>query len=763
MVEKHPGLKLPLLTNRAGEKRTILPEEPFVQILDPATGTATFLVEVIDVIHRTLVAKWNQQRFTEAQQRAAWNDYVPKHLLPRLYGYELMMAPYSIAHMKIGLKLGETGYRFQSDERTRVYLTNSLEPPAEEMQQQRIAELSVALAHEAKAVNDVKRDKRFTVVIGNPPYSKISSNLTPEMRATVERYRYLDGERIKERGALQFEINLQDDYVKFFRFCEECVNASNNGIFGVITNNGYLSTPTLRGMRDSLLETFRSIWVVDLHGHLAKGEVGPDGGQEGNVFDILQGVALFLGLCRSPKASDAEIFHAERYGSRSAKYDFLQTNHRQSTVFKQLAPSPPFYLFMRHDSDLAREWQDFIGLPQLFPRNSAGIITARDALVIDESKETLARRLQRFSQATGTESAIYADFGFSESKRFDLREAQAELQRLRSFSEPIRKLLHRPFDERFIFFHPSVVWSLSRPMAEQMVGGENLALVATRQVTRSQFEHVFVSRHMIEIKACSHDRNTQLFPLFLYAAESELRLGPSAESTVNLNENVLLAIARGIGLKLQLGSRVVGKEDELTPLRVFNYTYAVLNCPSYRGRYFEFLRSDYPRIPLPSGATLFRALADLGGELVSLHLLESARLQTANTSFVGSASAEVEKVTYSRDTVWFDKGQTSGFRGVPQDVWNFHIGGYRVCQKWLKDRKGRRLSKGQMNRYERIVAAVHETIRIMREVDAVIDQHGGWPAAFVAGPLIVEPSAGVAGTTEGLPMPGEEDRPLPFA
>ena len=274
MATRHKELKIPEGTP---------PGQPLVQILDPATGTGTFLVEVIDLIHKTMVGEWKAQGHGEKRIEALWNDYVPKDLLPRLHGYELLMAPYAIAHLKIGLKLYETGYLFESDERARVYLTNALEPASSK---QLTLDFLPALAHEAQAVDEIKRRQLFTVVIGNPPYSKISSNLTPEMRATVERYRYLDGERIRERGALQFEINLQDDYVKFFRFCEQRVLVSSLGVLGLITNNGYLSTPTLRGMRDSLLETFNSIWAVDLHGHLAKGETSPDNGSEENVFLI---------------------------------------------------------------------------------------------------------------------------------------------------------------------------------------------------------------------------------------------------------------------------------------------------------------------------------------------------------------------------------------------------------------------------------------------------------------------------------------------
>jgi hypothetical protein len=708
----------------------ISPDRAFVQILDPATGTGTFLVEVIDVVHKTMVAKWTALGHGEKKIASLWNEYVPEHLLKRLHAYELLMAPYAIAHLKVGLKLYETGYRFGSDERTRIYLTNALEP-ASDVGQMQLEGILPSLAHEARAVNEIKRKQHFTVVIGNPPYSKISSNLTPEMRATVERYRYLDGVKIKERGALQFEINLQDDYVKFFRLCEQNIAMSNVGVLGLITNNGYLSTPTLRGMRDSLLETFTSIWAVDLHGHVAKGEIGPDGAPEENVFDIVQGVSLFLGDRMQPKTGDGAVSYAERYGSRVVKYDFLQSHDRSSTSFAKIEPSPPFYLFIPHDADLTLEWKQYVGLAELFPRNSAGIITARDGLVIAESKRELANRLERFSQARGAEESVYKEFGFSESKRFDLREAQGELRRLKSFSEPIRRMLHRPFDERFVFFHRSVVWSLSRPMADQMNDGKNLALVATRQVTRPQFEHAYVSRHIIEIKACSHDRNTQIFPLFISTSDGELAL--SCGDTANLNSAVLTKLSKALGLKLNVSTRELGKDQELSPLRVFHFSYAILYCPSYRERYFEFLRSDFPRLPLTGNLHLFRALAKIGGELTALHLLESPRLVRPITEFVDGRHREVEKISWSRNTVWVDKLETTGFKGVHEDVWNFHIGGYQVCEKWLKDRKGRSLSKTDISHYQMIVVALSETIRLMKQIDIVIADHGGWPGAFLAG------------------------------
>ncbi|MBU1207624.1 MAG: hypothetical protein KKH04_11950 [Proteobacteria bacterium] len=738
MVKRNKDLKIP---------DGVKPDEFFVTMLDPATGTATFLVKIIEIIFCYIKDKWDEKgyasmpplpgrkpvienrRFTDY-----WNAYVPQALLPRLYGYELMMAPYTIAHMKLGLKLseinarlGQPDYQVKFEGRAHIYLTNSLEPQSDV--QPALAGIFPALAHEAQAVNAVKRNKRFTVVIGNPPYSKISSNLTPEMRETVERYRFVDGERIKERGALQFEINLQDDYVKFFRFCENQIVISSVGILGLITNNGYISTPTLRGMRNSLLETFESIWALDLHGHLAKGEVAPDGTPEGNVFDILQGVAIFLGSHLKKKGGNAAVFHTDYYGSRAIKYLLLQKSSRTSTNFSHIKPSAPFYLFIPHDADLGQEWNLGVGLSELFPKNSAGIITARDGLVIAENRRLLAERLDLFSKARGSEATIYGEFGFSESKRFDLRDSQAGLRKLKSYTEPIRRILHRPFDERFIFFHSSVVWSMSRPMADQMRGGDNIALVATRQVTRPQFEHVFVSRHIIEIKACSHDRNTQIFPLFIIGEGD--KLGLASGTTPNLKGTVFIKLSQALGLKINFGERGIGRDDELTPMRFFNYVYAVMHSPNYRARYFEFLRSDFPRLPLTDNLELFHALTKHGEELIALHLMESPRLEKHIAKWVGKVpSGEVEKVTYADRTVWIDKFGSEGFCSVPETVWNFHIGGYQVCEKWIKDRRGRRLSAADIDHYQKIVVAINETLSLMSEIDKVIEQHGGWPEAF---------------------------------
>lgn len=381
MQVRQPELKIP---------EGVKADSPFVQILDPATGTATFLVEVIAVIHRTLAAKWKAQRLNEQQQIAAWNDYVPKHLLPRLHGYELMMAPYAIAHMKIGLKLHETGYRFQSEERVRVYLTNALEPASDAAKQRQFEALAPALAHEAMAVNEVKRNQRFTVAIGNPPYSGISSNMSEQAQHIVDSYRFVDGAALNER-----KVWLQDDYVKFIRTAQTTIDCSHIGVLGFITNHGYLDNPTFRGMRQSLIGTFECIRVIDLHGNANKLERSPDGSTDKSVFDIKQGVSICLATHGCPSST---VVHADLWGERDKKYLWLIKHDVHTTEFSLLEPNSPFYLLIPQLSKNRYEYEAWMKITEVMPLTSAGSITARDRFVIDFDRASLADRVNYISR-----------------------------------------------------------------------------------------------------------------------------------------------------------------------------------------------------------------------------------------------------------------------------------------------------------------------------------------------------------------------------
>jgi predicted helicase len=709
--ERHKGLNAP---------EGINPDiEPFVQILDPATGTATFLIEVIDVIHNTMVAKWDKERVSKSEQIKRWNTYVPTHLLPRLYAYELMMAPYAIAHMKVGLKLTETGFtaweKLGSENRANIFLTNALEPWESQLA---LAGFN-ALAHEAAAVNEVKRKKRFTVVIGNPPYAGISSNMTEQAQRIVDAYRFVDGAVLNEK-----KVWLQDDYVKFIRRAQATIDNTQVGVFGYITNHGYLDNPTFRGMRQSLMQTFEHLCLLDLHGNTNKKEQSPDGSEDKNVFDIRQGVAVCLAT-RGGRVSAVE--HAEQWGSRKEKYSWLARHSVRDTKFSALTPESPYYFLKPKNSESDSTYDTSTPIDQIFLLSNSGIVTARDGLVLDLDLPALRQRIADFRNPKFSDSEIQTRFDLTENYMWRVSDARKQLIAATDCEALYTEVLYRPFNTRHIFFHPSVVW---RPRMDVMrhMQNTNLALITTRQ-TRDPFGALATRLIVGHKSVAAYDINS-VFPLYTYPASREQRdLLSSSEKLPNLAPEFLKKVATVLGISQEVTH---GLPTGLTAEDIFHYAYAVLHSPGYRTRYAEFLKIDFPRLPLTGNMELFRVLARLGGELAALHLLESPRLDQPITEFVGHRNPEVEKVSWTRDTVWVDKEQTLGFRGVREPVWNFHIGGYQVCEKWLKDRKGRKLTKVDIEHYQKIVVALSETIRLMTEIDKVIDEHGGWPGAFQA-------------------------------
>jgi predicted helicase len=463
------------------------PNSPFVNILDPATGTATFLVEVIDLVHKTMKAKWLKQGHMALEIGKLWNEYVPNHLLPRVHGYELLMAPYAVAHMKIGLKLWETGYRFKSDERARIYLTNALEPPTQLRRQREFEDWAPALAHEAQAVNTIKRNQCFTVVIGNPPYSKVSGNMSDAAQELVERYKFVDGQALGERKHW-----LQDDYVKFLSLTQRNIDRSGCGVAGLITNHGFLDNPTFRGLRQSLANTFNSFRVFDLHGNMNKGERAADGSPDDNVFDIRQGVSISLasrfGLVQSL------VTHSELWGSRDAKYHWLSHHGVLEAKFKPLLPSTPYYFFLPKNADFDAEYFQFTKISEAMPVSSTGILTARDHFVIDFEDAPLLARMGTFLDKRLDDEDVGSKLGLSENYAWRVADARRALLSEKGIGHLLRDLHYRPFDTRRIVYHPSVVWRVRKEVMRHLTRNKNVALITSR-MTKSLSENTgaFVS------------------------------------------------------------------------------------------------------------------------------------------------------------------------------------------------------------------------------------------------------------------------------
>lgn len=711
MLKRNPGLKPPPLTDEPGEERTISPDEPFVQILDPATGTATFLVEVIEVIHRTLAAKWKQQRLTDAQQRAAWNDYVPRDLLPRLHAFELMMAPYAIAHMKIGLKLAETGYSFGTEERARIYLTNALEPW---MKQRPLIGFD-ALAHEAAAVNEIKRYKRFTVVIGNPPYSP--SVCEPEWLM-----RRLDDWK---QGLNETKSDLNREEWKFLRLAQYHCTMTRAGIVGFIINRDFLDGIVKRRMREHLSQSFPLRVAVDLNGDV-KGNIADE-----NVFEIEQGVAIAILSTKSAKSS---LRYASRVGTRAQKYADLIARKSIDAALAEVETPPPYFRWVpylsEHTASVAAEYEAWPEIKSAFGVASSGIQTKRDELCVAFTRTEMWDRVQNFHSMTAEQARAEFDLG-DDGRDWTVEGAKADI----SASGPNQKflcpILYRPLDIRFTYWTGRTKGFLAYPRREVMqhiVGHDNVGMIFNRQIVGNSVSHFSVSRIPIAHGTFYLGNKGQDYFAPLLAFDDDL-LASQKSGRSNFTPAILMP----------LRELLESEAAKLTPEDIFQYAFAVFHSPGYRGRYAEFLKIDFPRLPLTGDLELFRALARLGGELTALHLLESPRLAQPITEFIGGpnqSGPEIEKVSWSCDTVWVDKAQTIGFRGVREDVWNFHIGGYQVCEKWLKDRgpkkgqRGRALTKDDIAHYHKIVVALSETIRLMAEIDRVIDQHGGWPSAF---------------------------------
>ncbi len=589
MAERHAGVKVPEGTGASS---------PFVQILDPAVGTGTFLVEVVDIVHKTMLVKWQEENRLELEIPGLWNEYVSSNLLPRLHGYELMMAPYAIAHMKIGLKLHETGYHFGSEERARIYLTNSLEPSQDFSD--RLAFDAPALAHEAEAVNAVKARQHFTVVVGNPPYSGHSWNLTPELRQLVEPYRFVDGERIREKGALQLEKSIQDDYIKFVRLAELQIVNSKIGIVGLVTSHGFLDSLFLRGVRSSLRSTFSTISVLDLHGNGLRHEVCPDGSPDKNVFDITR-TGIAISLCRLlPSGALGEVCHADLWGDRDPiKYPWLIAHSLNTTQFHSISPGPPTYLFIPQDSANIAEYEKGWSVGEIMPIHSKGVVTGRDAFVIDFDETALLRRMRIFAGPSKSDRELVQEFSLNPSDWWDVQKARKGMPPSARLSAFVRPLLYRPFDVRPCFYHAAVFMSPRRPVMKHIEPGlENVLLVTSRMTKGESFRHVGISRGLVEAIFLSSktSNNAIVFPLYLYADENELSGDGSRNRRANYIPAFVKAVSGVSGLQVVDGRG--DYEGNLGVEDIFDYIVAILQSPAYRLRYAAPLTRDFPRIPL---------------------------------------------------------------------------------------------------------------------------------------------------------------------
>jgi len=681
-------------------------------ILDPATGTATFLYMVINEIRQAF-----------AGQEGMWNDYVAGKLLKRIFGFELLMAPYAVAHLKLGLLLQETGYKFQSEQRLGIYLTNTLDEAIKHSE----TLFARWISEEANAAAEIKKEKPIMVVLGNPPYSGHSANKGEWARQLVETYKKDCPELYKPAQAKW----LQDDYVKFIAFGQWRIERTGQGILGFITNHSYLDNPTFRGMRQSLMSTFTDIYILNLHGNAKKKEVAPDGGKDENVFDIQQGVAICLLVKEPSNTETAKVHYAELWGLHGdwpspqpgTKYYTLFETDISTTEWDKLQPHSPYYLFVKRDETDLDEYMQGWKLPDIMNQNgdpAPGIVTTQDEFAVSWSIDEAKGKVTRFL-ATQSEDEARNLFRLCSQAQWNYERAKRELS-ASEWAKEIKPILYRPFDIRWTVYNPNVAVHRRERVMRHMLAGENLGLCTNRQI-KGSFHHALVTKGLIDFHMFETAHAAPyLFPLYLYPAEGGMQFD-GGRRRPNLNPDFIKAVSDKLGLTF-IDDGKGDLEQTFGPEDIFNYAYAILHSPTYRTRYAEFLKIDFPRLPLISDKKLFKSLAEKGAELVSLHLMESPALNKPITKYPITGSNTVDKVSYDDNNQRVNINKTQYFEGVPPEVWEFHIGGYQVCQKWLKDRKGRTLTYDDMTHYQKVIVALKETIRLMEEIDELIP---GWP------------------------------------
>lgn len=688
----------------AGKQRQKEVETHKVQILDPATGTGTFLAHTIKFIKKEF---WG----------GSWSSYVEESLIPRLNGFELLMASYAMAHLKLDVLLMESGYVPIKQKRFNVFLTNSLE----EHHENTGTLFASYLANESREADRVKKETPVMVVMGNPPYSGESSNKGEWIMNLMEDYKKEpEGkEKLKERNPKW----INDDYVKFLRYGQHYIEKNGEGILAFINPHGFLDNPTFRGMRWNLLKTYDKIYTIDLHGNSKKKEVSPDGSKDENVFDIMQGVAITVFVKTGKKKANelAKVFHADLFGKRDFKYEFLSKNSLKSIDFEELPNIAPNYFFVSKDFEEQKAYDKGFSVNELFPLNSVGIVTARDAFTIKNTKEEVAETIEEFLNLEDEEGRIRFKLG-KDVRDWQVNFARKDLQNHYPGKGKLTKISYRPFDDKYTFYTGKSKGFHCYPRNEVMKNllvEDNLGLISARSNKSDTCDHFYISKYIMEAKCGERTTQSSIFPLYLYPDENTLE----KERTPNLDLEIVAEIEKKLGLKFV--NEKEQTQESFAPIDLLDYIYAVLHSPSYREKYKEFLKIDFPRVPYPNAKTFWQ-LVQKGSQLRELHLLESKTLDERVIEVSGEGAMLITNSLAKKDTlieeskVMLHLNAEVSITNIPLVAWEFYIGGYQPAQKWLKDRVGRELTRSDLKHYNRIINALTQTDKIMKEIDGIV-------------------------------------------
>jgi len=595
----------------------------------------------------------------------------------------------------LSLAFKQTGF-WKFHRRLGIYLTNSLEQS--EAQQNLLSfGFAESIAKEAKEADKIKKDTPIMVVIGNPPYSAISSNKTANY--LVEKYKVEPGgiERLKERKNW-----LDDDYVKFISLAENFVEKNGKGVLAYITNNSFIDNPTFRGMRWHLLKTFDDIYIVNLHGDVKKDKKALNKKKDENVFNIMQGVSINIFVKKTQSKEDSglgKVYYSDLFGTREDKFDFLNQNNLESIKWSQSKYTEPYLFFAPKDFKGKDDYEQGFSVVDMFKKNVTGIVTMGDEFIIALSKNEIEDRLNKLLFENISEPTLKNQYHLGKNYAKWILENKSGNKIILN-EKKYTQINYRPFDIKWTYYDKNLVWRCRDEIMNNFIIGGNLGLVFKRGGIEGKAPPIFVSKNIIDFRSWSRSGmqgGDYIAPLYLYTDDGT--------KIPNFNKEIHDKI-------------IVSIKSKVEPENILDYIYAVLHSPSYREKYKEFLKIDFPSVPYPKDVESFKKLVAFGSELRSLHLLESSKVNQFITTYPIAGSDTVEKLVYKNGKVFINAEQYFGT--VPEVAWNFYIGGYQPAQKWLKDRKGRVLTNTDIEHYQKIIVALAETNRIMKEIDSNI-------------------------------------------
>lgn len=706
-----------------------------ITLLDFATGTGTFLLEA----------------FRKALEPISKNsvNYNPKALIDKFCGFEFLIAPYTIAHLKISQSFKEEfNSPLNDDESLKIALTNTLyfKSISKEQNDQNTLFTLIDLTKEFKKAQKIK-EEQILIITGNPPYSGASSNkglyedeikisygLEPsKANLSKEQKKYINlyfqektkqntntFKAIYEKHKLENEKNpkwLLDDYVKFIRFAQSKIDSQENGIFAFISNNSFLDNPTFRGMRYSLMQSFDKIYILNLHGDTRKKEKAPDGSKDDNVFDIMQGVSINIFIKQNSKVKNTKIYYHDLYGKRKDKYEFLYENDLNSIKWTLVKNNEPFYLFLPQNNDLLEEYNKSISVKDMFMLSSTGICTQRDSVTIQKTKQDIVNLVNDFCKLD--EVTLKEKYNIEKDGR-DWQLSKA-INSLKNTKGAFKQVAYRPFDPCWTYYNGESRAFMAYPRDEVMehfLENENIGLICNRTVSLQTFNHNFITQYIADLHILeTGNASAYIFPLYLYPTTRSKKF--LKKENPNFNEENFTSKIENFKESFRTFIDELYKE-KFSPEDILGYIYAVLFHKIYREKYLDFLKIDFPKIPFTKDKNTFKNLSKLGLKLINLHLLKNDELDfnvgEALFKDIKNKNFKIQKIKYNKDTKELFINESLYFNKVSPEIYEFKIGGYAVLDKYLKSHKEEDIDH---KHFTLIIQTLDETLKIQDEISKI--------------------------------------------